>query len=231
MKATEELESKLLHEFERPELLERALTHRSYANEVEELLADNQRLELLGDAVLGLIVTEYLFERYRDFDEGALSKMKAQLVCERTLAKIAEGLSVGERLRLGRGEAASGGREKPSLLADAFEALVAALYLDGGLQAAQRFIYSAHAEAFEEVTSPINPQNAKSLLQEFVQEGTGAHPEYLIIDMVGPPHRRHFTAHVKIDAEVVGVGVGHSKKEAQRNAAAQALARLRHDSA
>lgn len=229
MKTLEELEASLQYTFKQPALLARALTHRSFANESPDETKDNQRLELLGDAVLGLIVTEYLFARYPTYDEGALSKMKAQLVCERTLATIARELDIGEHLLLGRGEAASGGRCKPSLLADAFEALVAAFYLDGGLEAAHGFIYRSHARAFDEVTSPINPQNAKSLLQEMVQDGSGIRPEYTIADVDGPPHQRTFTAHVKVGARVVGRGVGRSKKEAQRNAAAEALVQLRSE--
>lgn len=231
--SVEALQLRLGHRFKELELLERALTHRSFVNELgaSPQMRDNQRLELLGDAVLGLVITDYLFEHYPSFDEGRLSKMKAQLVCEAALAVAAREIELGRALRLGRGEEVNGGREKDSLLADAYEALIAALYLDGGLAAARLFILRHHQEVLSRIADPDSWQNAKTILQELIQSHRGVRPEYEIIEISGPPHKRNFTAHVRLGEALLGVGVGKSKKEAQRNAAAEALTKLQEPEA
>lgn len=217
------LQARIGYVFADLSLLERALTHRSYANESSVEVRDNQRLEFLGDAVLGMVVTEAIFERYPGYSEGSLSKLKAQLVCEATLAEIAGRLGLGEALRLGRGEEASGGRRKPSLLADAYEALVAAIHLDRGVSQAREFVLRHHSDALSRITSPVRVRDAKSRLQELVQRERGVRPRYEIVSVEGPDHAREFTAEAVVGDEVVGRGVGRSKKEAQQAAAAAAL--------
>jgi len=221
----EPLEVALGYTFEDQSLLLRALTHRSYANEAVGVVRDNQRLEFLGDAVLGLVIAEALFEAHPDYQEGGLSKCKAQLVCESTLASIARRLQLGDYLRLGRGEEASGGREKSSVLADAYEAVVAAVHLDGGFDAADAFVIRHHADAIREMSSPIRVRDAKSRLQELIQQFTNIRPEYVIVDSRGPDHARVFSAEVRVLGDLIGRGEGRSKKGAQQRAAAAALER------
>ncbi len=217
------LEKHIAYQFSDQDWLVRALTHRSFTNEVPRPTADNQRMEFLGDAVLGLAISEELFRRYPEYQEGALSRLKARLVCEEALAVIAHTLGLGEALQLGRGEEESGGRCKPSLLADAFEALVAAVFLDGGMSSARTFVLHHHADALERITTPGYGRDTKSKLQELVQQQTGEAPRYHIIAEDGPPHARVFTAEVKVGEQVLGSGSGNSKKEAQREAAGVAL--------
>lgn len=219
-------ESRIDYRFANRELLIRALTHRSFVNEERCAQRDNQRMEFLGDAVIGLVITAALFEKYPQHTEGTLSKLKAHLVCTTTLANLATKLELGSCLMLGKGEESSGGRRKESLLADAYEAIVAAVYLDGGIDAAKRFVMSQHTEVIDQVTSPAAFQDAKSRLQEWVQEHHGQRPCYRITDVVGPPHDRTFTAEVVLGERVLGMGQGRSKKDAQRAAAAAALTQL-----
>lgn len=221
--ALEALEAKLGYSFDDRRLLERALTHRSYANEDEQTVGDNQRLEFLGDAVLGLIVANELFHRDREVQEGALSTRQAQMVCEPTLADLARELELGNYLRLGRGEATSGGRDKSSLLADAYEALLAAIYLDGGLQAAENVVISQLGDALNEVHETSAPTDYKSRLQTVIQRDKAVQPEYRIIDESGPPHDKIFVAEVRVDGRPLGAGRGRSKKEAEQQAAEEAL--------
>ncbi|QDG54156.1 ribonuclease III [Persicimonas caeni] len=227
--ALEELEEKLGYRFEDRTVLERALTHRSFANEVEQNAGDNQRLEFLGDAVLGLIVANELFHRDREVQEGALSTRQAQMVCEPTLADLARELELGRFLRLGRGESTSGGRDKSSLLADAYEALLAAIYLDGGLDAAQEVVIGHLGEALREVHETSAPTDYKSRLQTVVQREKSVQPHYRIIDESGPPHDKVFVAEVCVDGRPLGAGRGRSKKEAEQHAAEEALETLGAD--
>ena len=227
--ALDGLEAKLGYSFGDRTLLERALTHRSFANEDEQAAGDNQRLEFLGDAVLGLIVANELFQRDREVQEGALSTRQAQMVCEPTLADLARDLDLGSYLRLGRGEATSGGRDKSSLLADAYEALLAAVYLDGGLQAAERVVISHLGDALSEVHETSAPTDYKSRLQTVIQREKAVQPEYRIIDESGPPHDMIFVAEVRVDGRPLGAGRGRSKKEAEQQAAEEALETLGAD--
>jgi len=222
----ETLQQRMGWTFRSIELLERALTHRSFANELQGDVRDNQRLEFLGDAILGAVITETLFSRFPDFQEGALSRIKSHLVCEATLARLAVGIALGRFIRLGRGEDSSGGRQKASVLADCYEALVAAIHLDGGFEAARAFVMKGHEVILEEVESPRSRMDAKSRLQERLQRDHGARPHYRITGVDGPDHDRRYTAEAVFGEDTLGTGVGRSKKEAQQEAARVALETL-----
>lgn len=228
----QQLESVLDYRFDNRELLRRAMIHRSYANERPEVETDNQRLEFLGDAVLGLVVAEALFREDEKAPEGVLSSRLSELVCEPALVERAGSLELGAYLHLGRGEELTGGRKKEALLADAYEALLGALYLDGGYAVVRRIILDHFAEAIEamEAKQAIgeagSPGDYKSLLQREVQRHRPMRPAYRIADTSGPPHDRRFVAEVLVEGQVVGRGGGRSKKEAEQNAAAEAVADL-----
>lgn len=219
-----ELESALGYEFDDPRLLVRALTHRSYSNEYD-FDANNQRLEFLGDAALGLVIADALFRKFPGAEEGGLSSWLASLVNESALFEIARRLDLGKYLRLGKGERLSGGRDKPSVLADAYEAILAAVYLDGGLDAVREVIETLHADAIESCESAAPPEDHKSRLQRLTQSEGPFRPEYVIIDERGPAHARVFVAEVSVDGIVLGSGEGRSKKEAEQQAAQAALKR------
>lgn len=228
MDDAKQLEQLLGYEFSRRELLVEALTHRSWLNEAGPgEWVDNERLEFFGDALVDFMVSEYLLVRFPMAREGSLTKLRAELVSEPGLALVAEALGLGRFLRLGHGEELTGGRQKPSLLANAVEALVGALYLDGG-PAAARSLLAAHL--FPRVDAMRSDhaagQDRKSALQELVQARQGVTPVYRVVDESGPPHRRLFEVAVLIDAEVVGTGCGSSKKAAEQAAAAVAFERL-----
>ena len=236
------LEKSLGYRFQRQELLEQALTHSSQARELEAAGAssaaqrrgDNELLEFLGDAVLGLVASETLFQRFPGFHEGHLSKLKAHLVGQRHLLRIAEGLQIGEYMRLGRGEEKSGGRTKASLLVDALEAILAALYLDGGWQVARDFIVRAILEpelAHMNLESSAMPvMDFKSALQEKLQANGRAQPMYVLVKEEGPEHRKTFTVEARFaehDApQFVGRAQGATKKRAEQEAARQVLEHL-----
>ena len=221
-----ELEASLGYTFEDRRLLVRAVTHRSFANEVAAEVSDNQRLEFLGDAVLGVLIATELFHRDTDVDEGALSARQSQLVCEPALATIARQIKLGDYLRLGRGESLSGGRTKDSLLADAYEAVVAAIYLDGGQEAASAVIGSLHAEALSGASTTSAPSDFKSRLQTHIQGEMNIQPNYEIIGESGPAHDKVFRARVLVGEEPLGEGQGGSKKSAEQEAARTALESL-----
>jgi ribonuclease-3 len=207
-------------------LLDEALTHKSYINELRERTgAHNERLEFLGDAVLSLIISEHLTVAFPRSAEGALSKLKAGLVSEPSLAGAARRLELGRRLRLGRGEELTGGRDKPSLLANALEAVIAAIYLDGGLKAAQAFTLKALADELRAVEEKPASQDFKTQCQEWCQKVFESLPQYVTVGESGPDHQKQFEVHVLIRGEVFGVGTGSSKKEAEQMAAREALSR------
>ena len=225
------LEARIGHTFRDRELLEQALTHRSRAHEDDTgSVTDNESLEFLGDAVLGLIIADRLFCEFPDYDEGRKSKAKSQLVSAPSLAKLGEALGLGEHLLLGRGEEKSGGRRKPSLIADTFEAIVAAVYLDGGLSAARDFIERHFRQALTELHAgrPVGGLVAdhKSALQEWLQARGWPLPEYAVAATHGPDHRKVFEVDVRVGAETVARAEGRSKKEAEQTAAAEALEML-----
>lgn len=231
----EQLQDRLGYRFQRPELLERALTHSSAIPELRaerpqestqsaDSIEDNERLEFLGDAVLELLTREYLLESFPDWSEGQLSKCRARLVNARSLHDAARRVRLGEHLRLGRGEEKTGGREKPAILADAFEAVVAAVYLEGGLAATRELLKRLLFEqAFEEGGEGIADSDRKSALQEFLQ-GQGKPPaEYRLTRESGPDHQKTFEVEVWIGGERLAQGEGSTKKEAERQAAQAAL--------
>jgi ribonuclease III len=221
-----DLERGLGYRFTDLALLDRALTHASLANEVPELAgADNEALEFLGDAVLGMIVTDLLHRRDPDGAEGAKSRRRARLVSAASLARRAAGLGVPDYLLLGRGEERAGGRAKTALWANAYEALVAAVYLDGGFEAAHRFLRDEFARDVEE--GDDQAEDPKSALQELLQGQGLPVPRYTVVAEEGPSHRRRFRVECRIDRGVVTTGEGYSKKAAQQEAAREALARLR----
>lgn len=205
-------------------LLQRALTHRSYLNETRYLLqADNERLEFLGDAVLDFIVGEYLYHRFPEMREGMLTNLRATLVREETLASFALDLDLGRHLLMGRGEAESGGRERPATLCAAFEALVGALYLDQDLEAVKELLFSLVEPALPEFVDIAAFKDAKSRLQEWSQNTFRATPRYHTASANGPDHDKQFTVHAVIQGHVWGIGYGRSKQTASQAAAASAL--------
>jgi ribonuclease-3 len=220
------LEERLGHRFADPSLLDRALTHTSRANEsLSPGVGHNEPLEFLGDAVLGFIVSDLLHRRDPEGNEGTKSKLRALLVSEPSLARRAEALGIPELLQLGRGEEKSGGRHKVTLWADAYEAVVAALYLDGGLPAAFSFVSRDFASDLEPGAG-LATQDAKSALQEVLQARGAEVPEYRVVAEEGPSHRRRFRVACVIEGRVVAEGEGFSKKEAQQDAARRALESL-----
>jgi ribonuclease-3 len=224
----EALEESIGHRFRDRGTLEHALTHRSRANEdVTGGVADNESLEFLGDALLGFVITEVLFARFPDRDEGQKSKMKGALVSTSTLARQAERLGLGEHLLLGRGEEKSGGRRKQALLADGYEAVIAALYLDGGIDAARSFIVREFELLITEVAGAITiGDDHKSALQEALQGRGDPLPEYVVTAEDGPAHRRVFRIDVRVHGRVLATGRGLSKKEAEQDGARMALGRI-----
>ena len=235
------LEASLGHQFQRFELLEQALTHSSQAREMEALAAgggstsgDNEMLEFLGDAVLGLATSEALFHRFPAFQEGQLSKLRAHLVGQRHLLHVAEQLHIGQYIRLGRGEEKSGGRNKASLLVDTLEAILAALYLDAGWPVARDFIVRAIVEPelanMNLDTSAMPVMDFKSALQEALQARGGPQPVYALVKEEGPEHKKTFTVEVRLAEPTIGQFVGRAegatKKRAEQEAARQVLERL-----
>ena len=223
-----ELEDKIGYKFKNKNLLLQALTHSSYANEGKKHGRNNERLEFLGDSVLSVIVAKHLFLKYKDIPEGELTKLRASLVCEKALDVFAQQLGLGEYLRHGKGEEMTGGRNRPSILADAFEAVIAALYLDGGYQAAQTFVLSFIPENLD-VKSANQLADYKTTLQEIIQQNREEKIEYVLADEKGPDHAKVFTAEVLLNSNVIGVGEGSSKKQAEQNAAKEALKLMGYD--
>ena len=224
----DEIEARIDYRFNDRGLLEHALTHKSRAAEdISGGVADNESLEFLGDAVLGLVVADALFRQYPTYDEGQKSKIKASVVSTQALARQAEEIRLGDHLILGRGEEKTGGRFKQALLADAYEALIAAIYLDGGIEAAETFLRRELKEAIDAgAARNFVGQDYKSALQERVQALGRALPEYRIAGEAGPDHRKIFSIEVVVGGEVLGAASGKAKKEAEQEAARLALERL-----
>ncbi len=217
------VEQYLQYEFSNKDLLQEALRHSSYVNELaDQSLSDNERLEFLGDAVLNLIVGHILMRGYPDVKEGELSRRRANLVNESQLAKMARSFELGTYIQLGKGETQTLGREKNSILADTYEALVAAVYLDGGFDAAFRFIETNFLPLLDRMNATTNNYDYKSQLQEMVQVGQGAMPDYNIIQEEGPDHDKTFWIELKV-LDIKTVGSGKNKKAAEQEAARKAL--------
>jgi len=213
--------------FKDPSLLEQALVHSSYVNENPgSALTSNERLEFLGDAVLGLVIAEKLYHDLPSFTEGEMTKLRATLVCRDTLAQAARAIGLGDYLYLGKGEEASSGRHKPVNLAGALEAVIAAIYLDQGAATAKDFILRLFNKELQKVVSQGAEVNYKSQLQELIQAREQQTPAYHVIEATGPDHDRRFTVEVRVGDTVLGRGSGRSKKEAETEAARSALERL-----
>ena len=223
----QELEKKLNYTFRNPELLHEALSHSSYANEHRSAgRRSNERLEFLGDSVLGFVTAEFLFVQHPDLPEGDLTRIRAALVCEQSLYEVARKLDLGAYLKLGRGEEAGGGRQRTSILADATEAVFAAVYLDGGIGAASDLIHRVLLDAEKEEAVEERRRDYKTALQELIQRQADQVLSYRMIGEEGPDHDKTFRAQVLLNDQPVGTGSGHSKKEAEQSAAKDALSRL-----
>ena len=223
-----ELEKKLNYTFRNPALLEEALSHSSYANEHRAgHLNSNERLEFLGDSVLGFVTAEFLFLQHPDLPEGDLTRIRAALVCEQSLYEVARKLDLGSYLKLGRGEEAGGGRERTSILADAMEAVFAAVYLDGGITAASALIHRCLLDAEKEEAVEERRRDYKTALQELVQRESGQVLGYQLIGAEGPDHAKIFSVEVDLNGIPIGQGRGRSKKEAEQNAAKAAIEKLK----
>ena len=229
----EVIEATLGHHFQQPEWLERALTHRSWGNgSGKGRTFDNERLEFLGDRVLGLVVTDHLLRQYPDWNAGMLSKAKARLVSARSIQEVAQRMGLGRHLRLGPGEEKTGGREKRNLLADAYEAVVAAVYLDAGLEAAGNLVRRSLLDpALVESAEPLDEADHKSALQEWLQKRGRGSAEYRLVKESGPDHRKVFWVELWLANMRLAASQGMTKKEAEQTTARLALAQLREGSA
>lgn len=223
----ETLENSLGYRFRDPALLDEALRHSSYANEHRnDAVQSNERLEFLGDSVLGFVTAEFLFTRYPDLPEGDLTRMRAALVCEKSLHEVAQRLGLGQWIRLGNGEESGGGRTRASILADAAEAVLAAVYLDGGIEPARALIHRELLDGGREERVERSRRDYKTALQELIQRKPNQVLSYHMAGESGPDHDKSFFAEVSLNGEVIGRGRGRSKKEAEQAAAGDALAAL-----
>jgi ribonuclease-3 len=210
-------------------LLQCALTHRSYVNEYPDAGEHNERLEFLGDAVLGFLVGELLYRRYPQMSEAQLTRLRSNLVDEKQLARFATQLGIGELIRLGRGATKEGGRQNPSILSDTFEAIIGAYFLEAGVDAARQYIqllFAATADSLASPESDIAPQHlidSKGQFQQWALAKFVQNPEYSIVDETGPDHAKEFVAQVQVKGKVYGIGKGRNKKEAEKRAAEAAL--------
>ncbi len=218
----QKLEQGLEYSFKKKELLNNALTHSSYANETHYKYGSNERLEFLGDSVLSVIVTDYLYKQFPNKPEGELTKLRASLVCEKSLSSFSKELKVGEYLRLGKGERANGGAERASLLADAFESILAAVYLDGGMEPARKLVMRFILQELKHTDDEVF-KDYKTSLQEVIQRNPEERLSYILIGESGPDHDKCFTVEVHLNSNVIGTGTGKSKKHAEQDAAKQAL--------
>ncbi len=216
------LEQKLNYKFNNIKLLENALTHSSYANEVRNGITSNERLEFLGDSVLSIIVADYLFLHYKNIPEGELTKLRASLVCEKSLCGFSRQLELGKFLLLGKGEDKGGGRERDSILADAFEAVLAAIYLDGGIEPATKHVLRFVTQELEN-HSQHTFKDYKTVLQEIIQRNPEESVTYILTGESGPDHDKIFEVEVHLNSNVIGKGIGKNKKQAEQMAAKQAL--------
>lgn len=218
-----DLQDKIGYHFKNIALLNEALTHSSYANEHKtKHIKYNERLEFLGDAVLSIVVSDYIFKNCPQLPEGELTKLRASLVCEKSLYQFAKKINLGSYILLSKGERNNGGDDRASILADAFEALIAAIYIDGGFSAASKHILNF---VIPEIKNSKNRKSNdyKTTLQEIIQKNPGEMLEYVLVSESGPDHNKHFVSEVHLNSNVIGKGGGKSKKEAEQQAARQAL--------
>ncbi len=216
------LEKRLNYKFKNIDLLKNALVHSSYANEVRGSVHSNERLEFLGDSVLSVIVSEHLYNKFPNMPEGELTRMRASLVCEKSLCEFSRELGIGNYLKLGKGEDKNGGRERDSILADAFEAVLAAVYLDGGMDAAKAHIMNTVLRDIKHCEDDTF-KDYKTTLQEVIQRNPEESVSYILVNESGPDHNKSFTVEVHLNSNVIGKGTGKSKKQAEQMAAKQAL--------
>ena len=221
MKSIQQLQQVIHYQFHNITFLEVALTHSSYANEMRHQVRYNERQEFLGDAVLSIMVSDYLFSNYT-VPEGDLTKLRAALVCERSLDVMANKIGLGDYLRLGHGEEMTGGRTRPSIIADAFEALIAAIYLDSGIESAREFVLPFVIEMLEHEDS-LSFKDYKTILQEIIQQNPEEKLVYKLVGEKGPDHDKRFVVEVLLNSNVIGKGQGRSKKTAEQMAAKEAL--------
>jgi len=218
------LEKKIGYCFQDKNLLKTALTHSSFANEHKGSgMENNERLEFLGDSVLSLAVSEFMYKNYKRYPEGTLTKMRASTVCEQALYKDAKEIDLGAYLYLGKGEEATNGRERMSILADAFEALIGAVYLDGGFEKTKEIIMPLLKDTIVAAEKGKAFKDCKTILQEIVQKNKEEVLEYVLVSESGPDHNKSFQVEVHLNSNVIGSGAGKSKKEAEQNAAQEAL--------
>ena len=210
------------YSFKNKDLLFEALSHSSFANEYKHGRRSNERLEFLGDSVLSIVISEHLFKHFKHLPEGDLTKIRASLVCEKALYEFSKQIKLGEHILLGRGEENTGGRSRPSIVSDAFEAVIAAVYLDGGMEAAEKYVLSFIPKNLSANSSKAL-QDYKTTLQEIIQRNPEERVEYVLADQTGPDHDRKFVVQVRLNSNVIGTGEGHSKKQAEQAAAKEAL--------
>lgn len=216
------LETSLCYKFKDISILKNALTHSSYANEVRKGITSNERLEFLGDSVLSVVVSDYIYNNFKNKPEGELTKLRASLVCEKALCGFSREINLGDYLLLGKGEEKGGGRERDSILADAFEAVIAAIYLDGGMEAARKHIMRFILPELES-TEDDGFKDYKTALQEIIQRNPEESVTYILTGEEGPDHNKSFTVEVHLNSNVIGKGTAKSKKRAEQMAAKQAL--------
>lgn len=215
-------EEKIGYSFKNKNLLHEALSHSSYANECKKGRNSNERLEFLGDSVLSIVISEHLFNHFKHLPEGDLTKIRASLVCEKALFEFSKQISLGEFILLGKGEENTGGRNRPSIVSDAFEAVIAAVFLDGGMEAAREYVLGFIPKDLDKNSSK-KLQDYKTILQEIIQRNPEEKVEYVLRSQSGPDHDRHFVVEVCLNTNVIGHGEGHSKKQAEQQAAKEAL--------
>ena len=214
-------------QFKNKKLFDQAFTHRSFLNETKEKVSSNERMEFLGDSIISFVISEYLFNKYPQVNEGVLTNMRSLLVNTKSLAKVARELNLGEYLKLSKGEDESKGRQNQSLLADSFEAFVGALLLDSGIEQTKDFLIQVFSQRVQDLEKERSFKDPKSLLQEFIQSRKQNSPQYKVINELGPAHSRVFTMGVFIGNKLFAEGKGKSKQEAEENAATLALEKLK----
>ncbi len=214
-------------QFKNKKLFDQAFTHRSFLNETTEKVSSNERMEFLGDSIISFVISGYLFSRYPQFNEGILTNMRSLLVNTKSLAEVARELNLGEYLKLSKGEEDSKGRQNQSLLADSFEALVGALFLDSGIEQTKDFLMQVFSQRVQDLEKERSFKDPKSLLQEFIQSRKQTSPAYKVLKELGPAHSRVFTMGVFIGNKLFEEGKGKSKQEAEENAALKALEKLK----
>ena len=221
-KTLKEFQERIGYQFKDEKLLYEALSHSSFANENKNARNSNERLEFLGDSVLSIVVSDHIFEHYKHMPEGELTKMRASLVCEKALFEFSKKIELGKYIFLGKGEEITGGRERPSIISDAFEAVIAAIYLDGGIEPASKHILNFVIPAIKN-SKKKKLNDYKTALQEIIQKNPGEQLEYVLVGESGPDHNKHFVVEVHLNSNVIGKGGGRSKKEAEQQAAREAL--------